>query len=78
MARFLTIWLLFPVGAPIHVKKAVANPKLQQVNRLHKKYVQGLITLFEEQKHRYGVPKSVKLKIVWFKSNLEAVGLWHL
>lgn len=52
------------VGAPIPVKRAVANPSPQQVNRLHKKYVQGLINLFDEQKHRYGLPRSVKLRIV--------------
>lgn len=56
--------LISTVGAPIHVRKAVANPNPQQISRLHKKYVQGLISLFEEQKHRYGVPKSVKLTIV--------------
>ena len=58
------MYYCFVVGAPIPVKKAVANPSPQQVNRLHKKYVQGLIDLFEEQKHRYGLPKSVKLTIV--------------
>jgi len=57
-------FLLSIVGAPIPVKRAVANPSPQQVNRLHKKYVQGLVTLFDEQKHRYGLPRSVKLTIV--------------
>ncbi|XP_068732433.1 2-acylglycerol O-acyltransferase 2-A-like [Montipora capricornis] len=52
------------VGAPIRVKRVVPNPSAAQVNRLHKKYVHGLVSLFEEHKHRYGLPKSVKLTIV--------------
>lgn len=52
------------VGAAIPVKRAVPNPSAQQINRLHKKYVQGLVSLFEEQKHRYGLSRSVKLRIV--------------
>ena len=59
------------VGAPIPVKRAVPNPSAQQVNRLHKKYVQGLINLFEEQKHRYGLPRSVKLRIVWLRFDIK-------
>ena len=63
---FSCVLFLSPVkvGAPIHVKRAVPNPSQQQLNRLHKKYVQGLVNLFEEQKHRYGLPRSVKLTIV--------------
>ncbi|KAK2573404.1 2-acylglycerol O-acyltransferase 2-A [Acropora cervicornis] len=52
------------VGAPIPVRKVVPNPSTQQVNTLHKRYVQELINLFEEHKHRYGLPTAVKLNIV--------------
>ena len=55
---------MIAVGEPIAVKKAVPNPKVEQVQRLHKKYIQGLVKVFEAHKHRYGVDKSVKLSIV--------------
>ena len=71
-------WLLLfhiSVGAPIPVRKAVPNPSTQQINKLHKRYVQELINLFEEHKHRYGLPTTVKLNIVWW--NLQST-YWHM
>lgn len=67
--KWLLLFMLFhiSVGAPIPVRKVVPNPSTQQVNKLHKRYVQELINLFEEHKHRYGLPTTVKLNIVWWK-----------
>ncbi|KAK3709421.1 hypothetical protein QZH41_019545 [Actinostola sp. cb2023] len=55
--------LITVVGAPIIVKKAVPNPSQKEIATLHRKYVQGLITLFHQHKHRYGIPKATKLMI---------------
>jgi 2-acylglycerol O-acyltransferase 2 len=40
------------VGAPIEITK-IANPTNEQVEELHRKFVQSLIALFEEYKYKY-------------------------
>lgn len=62
--NLLIYFVVMVVGEPINVKKAVSNPSNEQVQRLHKKYIQGLVKVFEANKHRYGIDKSVKLTIV--------------
>ena len=49
------------VGAPIKVDK-VAEPSSEQINSLHKKYVDELVKLYEEYNPVYG-DKSVELVI---------------
>ena len=43
------------VGEPIHVDK-VDNPKPEQVDELHQRYVAALSDLFEKHKHLRGIP----------------------
>lgn len=40
------------VGKPIYVEK-VTNPTTEQINALHETFTKGLISLFEENKHKY-------------------------
>ncbi|EDO43485.1 predicted protein [Nematostella vectensis] len=51
------------VGAPVIVKRVVPNPSQKEIDRLHKKYITGLINLFQQHKHRYGIPKETRLII---------------
>lgn len=48
------------IGAPILVKK-VENPTKEQIDELHRKYVDKLTELFEEHKEKYGIGKDVKI-----------------
>lgn len=45
------------VGAPIHVEQ-VAQPSDEQVERLHKQYVEALAELFEKNKLKFGLSES--------------------
>jgi 2-acylglycerol O-acyltransferase 2 len=40
------------VGTPIEVTK-LGNPTNEQIQELHDKFVQSLVALFEEYKHKY-------------------------
>ncbi|PIC41535.1 hypothetical protein B9Z55_008920 [Caenorhabditis nigoni] len=48
------------IGAPITVEKT-ENPTNEQIEKLHEKYVEKLVELFEGHKQRFGVSKNVKL-----------------
>ncbi len=51
------------VGHPIATKKC-ANPTNEEVNAVHKEYMDALVALFEEHKTKYGIDKDKKLVII--------------
>lgn len=50
------------VGKPIPVKK-IESPTDEQIDELHKRYIQALTELFEANKHKYSIIKDPKLII---------------
>ncbi|CAI2349296.1 unnamed protein product [Caenorhabditis sp. 36 PRJEB53466] len=48
------------IGAAIHVDR-VEHPSKEQIDELHRKYVQRLTELFEEHKEEFGVEKDVRI-----------------
>jgi 2-acylglycerol O-acyltransferase 2 len=50
------------VGKPIEVQKNIL-PTKQEIDRLHELYINELIKLFEENKEKYSIDKSVQLEI---------------
>ncbi|XP_072035290.1 2-acylglycerol O-acyltransferase 1-like [Amphiura filiformis] len=51
------------VGAPIPTKKSI-NPSNEEVEAVHKEYMDALVSLFEEHKTKYGIDKDKKLVII--------------
>lgn len=51
------------VGRPIPVIKN-ANPTQDYIDSVHKKYVDGLLSLFEENKSKFGIDESVHLTLL--------------
>ena len=54
--------LMFPVGEPINVNKSI-DPSQDEIDDLHERYVSKLFELFEENKTKYGLDKSIHLAI---------------
>jgi len=50
------------VGAPIRVEKAIENPTTEEILELHGRYKEALSRLFDEHKHKYGVPDDAHLE----------------
>jgi len=50
------------VGKPIRVEQ-IEKPTDEQIEFMHRKYIDALIALFDEHKEKYGVPADAKLKI---------------
>lgn len=46
------IYIYFSVGESIYVQK-VENPTQEQINELHTEFTKSLVSLFEENKHKY-------------------------
>ena len=40
------------------------NPTQEQINELHKKYIEGLTNLFEEHKTKYNVDKEQHINFI--------------
>ena len=53
---------MFPVGEPIDVNKSI-DPSQDEIHDLHERYVSKLVDLFEENKTKYGLDKSIHLSI---------------
>lgn len=51
------------VGKPIKVEKK-HNPSQEEVDHLHKKYMEELCALFEEHKLKYNVPEDKHLSFI--------------
>jgi len=66
----LWIWPtnLVAVGAPIPVKK-IANPSQQDIDDLHKTYVDTLVNLFHEHRDKYAGDNSQTIVITWVDAN---------
>lgn len=45
------------VGRPLNVPKSV-NPSAEEVDRVHRQYIDALVQLFNEHKARYGAPEA--------------------
>lgn len=45
-------FLFITVGKPIELPK-IAEPTTEQINEYHEKFMNGLVELFETQKHKY-------------------------
>ena len=58
----LLVYYLVLVGEPIHVTR-VNEPSVEQVNGFHQKYIEGLISVFEKHKSKYGIPEDKHLEI---------------
>ena len=54
---------MLAVGSPIHVERN-ENPTQEDIDDLHKKYVDALVTLFESHKDQYASDPSKNLTIV--------------
>lgn len=50
------------VGEPIHVTK-IKEPSVEEVDSFHQKYIDGLISIFEKHKSKYGIPEDKHLEI---------------
>ena len=50
------------VGEPIHVTK-IKEPSVEEVNDFHQKYIDGLISIFEKHKSKYGISEDKHLEI---------------
>ena len=50
------------MGTPIAVEKN-ENPSVEEVEALHKKYIDSLVQIFEENKCRFGCSEGAKLVI---------------
>lgn len=48
----MTIRFLFTVGKPIPVDK-IENPTEEDVEGLHRRFIEDIIKLFDEEKHKY-------------------------
>jgi len=70
---------MLAVGSPIHVERN-ENPTQEDIDDLHKKYVDALVTLFESHKDQYASDPSKNLTIVWlaFLSLLICLHYWLL
>ena len=51
------------MGSPIPTIQN-ASPSQKEIDTVHQKYVQQLITLFDEQKIKFGVQENTKLEIM--------------
>ncbi|XP_043929333.1 2-acylglycerol O-acyltransferase 2 [Protopterus annectens] len=51
------------VGKPLKVEMK-SNPSPEEIDELHKKYIEHLCQLFEEHKTKYGVPEDVHLTFI--------------
>ena len=51
------------MGAPIPVDK-IESPTKEDVDALHKRYIEALTDLFETHKENYGIPEDQHLNLV--------------
>jgi hypothetical protein len=58
----ISCWHIFLVGKPIHVNQNI-NSTSEDIDKLHKEYIQAVEQLFEVNKNKYGLGH-VKLEIV--------------
>ena len=54
---------VFVVGSPLQIDR-VANPTEDQIDEVHQKYVDHLVSLFEAHKSTYGVSQEQHLNFV--------------
>ena len=51
------IFFFYLVGSPIHLEK-VENPTQEEIDAIHKKYVDSLVKLFYTYRDKYADPKA--------------------
>ena len=54
---------MFSVGSPIPTVQN-ASPSQEEIDSVHHKYVQQLITLFDEHKTKFGIHENIRLEII--------------
>lgn len=51
------------MGKPIYLEKD-ENPTKERIDQVHQQYMDGLTSIFEEYKEKFGVDKDTTLKFV--------------
>jgi len=52
------------IGGPVEPKRVLDCPSAEEIQELHGRYVQALVSLFEEHKARFGLPEDAHLDIL--------------